>query len=377
MLLAKTCNNNMGIYVHWPFCQSKCPYCDFNSHKIQDIDEEMWLSAYIKELERFKDILEQNIITSIFFGGGTPSLAPVSIIEAIISYITKNYKIDSNIEITLEANPNSVEVAKFKAFKDAGVNRVSLGIQSLNSKDLQFLGRNHSELEARKALEVVGLIFANYSFDLIYGLPEQSEKIWINQLDEALQYATPHLSLYQLTIEKGTKFYKMYLDGEFVLPNDEQAETLWFVTYEIAKKAGLELYEISNYARRGFESKHNLNYWHYGQYLGIGPGAHSRLIRDNDLYAIQMVYNPNTWLDRALNRDKDIEQSHILSAGDIKKEKILMGLRTIYGIDKALLSDAKKLGLFLESKHLQERDGRIIATLKGMMVLNYIVSELC
>lgn len=377
MLLANNFKNNIGIYVHWPFCQSKCPYCDFNSHKIQDIDEDLWLSAYISELERFKDILDQNVISSIFFGGGTPSLAPVSIIEAIISYITKNYKIDPDIEITLEANPNSVEVAKFKAFKNAGVNRVSLGIQSLNSKDLQFLGRNHTKWEAVNALEVVGHVFSNYSFDLIYALPHQSEKLWVRQLNEALQHATQHLSLYQLTIEKGTKFYKMHLDGEFVLPNEEEAENLWLMTYEITKNAGLALYEISNYASPGFESKHNLNYWHYGQYLGIGPGAHSRLIKGGGLYALQMVYNPNTWLEKALNKDLSIEQSASLSPYEIKKEKILMGLRTIYGVDASLLADAKKLGLFLESEHLKEKDGRIIPTLKGMLVLNYIVSELC
>ena len=300
--------NNIAIYIHWPFCKSKCPYCDFNSHVREKIDEKSWFDAYITEISFFADKIVGKNITSIFFGGGTPSLMNPKLVEKIILELEKIGKFVDNIEITLEANPTSIEAQKFQDFKTAGINRVSIGIQSFNEEGLKFLGRTHSKNEAIEALEIAGNIFSNYSFDLIYARPNQSIKNWENELLSALKLAKNHLSLYQLTIEKGTSFFNDYRDKKFTMPSDVLAASMYELTREITKAHGFVDYEISNYAKQGFESKHNLSYWNYDEYLGIGPGSHSRI----DKYAMMMIHNPENLLAKVKTDNNGIQAKTLL-----------------------------------------------------------------
>jgi oxygen-independent coproporphyrinogen-3 oxidase len=376
----------LGVYVHWPFCKSKCPYCDFNSHVSEKINVQRWKQAYLQELEWFAKTLPNREVTSIFFGGGTPSLMPSDITEAIIDAIGRHFTLSPEIEITLEANPTSVEAEKFSAFKKAGVNRLSIGVQSLDAASLKFLGREHSSDEALKAVSVAAQYFDNYSFDLMYALPDQTLKSWEKELSRALEYSANHMSLYQLTIEKGTPFYTKYQKGDFTLPDEALAADLYNTTEAMLAKQGLKSYEVSNYAKPSFESKHNLLYWQYGEYMGIGPGAHSRVAAEGGRRAVMMLHGPDKWLTAVEEKGHGVQVDESVSAKEQVEECLLMGLRLNTGINKAyfaelmgkpiesLLSD--KLTLLVDEGLLENDVNALRATPKGRLVLNSVVEKL-
>ena len=285
-------SNNISIYVHWPFCLAKCPYCDFNSHVAETINHDVWLKSYLQELDYFSSIFGGKYIKSIFFGGGTPSLMEPRVVQGIIEKISSLAIINNNTEITLEANPTSFEINKFKEFRTSGINRVSIGVQALKNKDLLKLGRQHDTGAARQAIIQANNIFDKVSFDLIYARSDQTLKEWQMELMEACELASGHISLYQLTIEKGTAFYKLFHDGKLSLPNNDLAAQMYEWTTEYLATQGYTRYEISNYAKDSYECVHNLTYWNYQSYLGIGPGAHSRIISKNSVCSIMMYHNP-------------------------------------------------------------------------------------
>jgi oxygen-independent coproporphyrinogen-3 oxidase len=323
-----------AIYIHWPFCKSKCHYCDFNSHVASFINIDEWDIAYLRELDYFSNYLDGKTITSIFFGGGTPSLMPPQIVNNIINRLGQHAELSNNIEITLEANPTSVEAGKFADFRAAGVTRVSLGVQSLTDADLRFLSREHSAKEALKAVEIAANTFDNYSFDLIYARPEQTISAWEKELLEALKYIKNHMSLYQLTIEKGTKFYSAHASGKFTMPDNDLAAEFYVRTQDIMEAHGLPAYEISNHAKAGFESKHNLTYWNYGDYLGIGAGAHSRITRGQNKHAMMMWHEPTAWLKSVQEKQNAIQTDTILTPEEVMEELVMMGLRIKTGISR-------------------------------------------
>jgi putative oxygen-independent coproporphyrinogen III oxidase len=343
LILRNNTSSSIAVYIHWPFCLSKCPYCDFNSHTFDKIDYATWQQSYLKEIDYFAPVLKNKDITSIFFGGGTPSLMPPYLVEAIINGLANYSNISDKTEITIEANPTSVESSKFADFKNAGINRVSLGIQSFNPQDLKFLGRKHDEKEAIAAIKLAAKYFDNYSFDLIYARPNQNLQNWQSELELAVSLASKHISLYQLTIEKGTPFYSMYQKKQFALPDQDMSIDLYNLTNEFLADKGYKRYEISNYAVPGFESKHNLNYWKYGDYLGIGPGAHSRVSFYDEqegadkMQAMEIIYNPQNWLASIANKLNGIKDLAVLSKLDTVKEILMMGLRLKEGINNERL----------------------------------------
>ena len=384
--------NNLAIYIHWPFCESKCPYCDFNSYVTKQVDYELWQKAYLQQIEYFYDTIAGKHITSIFFGGGTPSLMAPKIAASIIEKIASIAKLDGNTEITLEANPSSVEFAKFKDFRQAGINRISLGVQSIREESLKFLGRKHSAKEAQNAMENIGSIFDNWSFDLIYALPGQSVESWESELGTALKLASSnkHISCYQLTIEKGTEFAKMYYNNEFALPIAELATEIYTFTNEFLQNNGYTRYEISNYAKQGFQSKHNLAYWNYDDYVGIGPGAHGRISYKNtsDEYKMQAMfaeYKPDKWL--AISDANANKKLQLLSTDEVSNEILLMGTRLTEGIsdqkvkffcnkDFATLLDAKQIEYFTKLGFLHYENEILKLSDRGLLVHNYIVPRL-
>ncbi len=318
-----------AVYVHWPFCLSKCPYCDFNSHVRESVDQQHWRTALLTEIDATADEIGKRRVRSIFFGGGTPSLMPPATVGAIIDRIAARWQLDTHAEITLEANPTSVEAEKLAGFAHAGVNRVSLGVQALNDADLKFLGRGHSADEARAAVDLARKHFARMSFDLIYARPNQSAAQWEAELRAAIAMAADHLSLYQLTIEPGTGFEGAVKRGQFTPMQGDMAADLYEMTQEICSAHGLPAYEISNHARPGAESRHNLVYWRYGEYAGIGPGAHGRLYRDGAVYATANFRKPERWLDAGR------ETCDALSGREQSVEMAMMGLRLMDGISIA------------------------------------------
>lgn len=326
-----------GIYVHWPFCASKCPYCDFNSHVRESIDEDAWREAYLREIRYYAEKTPGRMVDSIFFGGGTPSLMAARTVEAIVDEITRCWHVKNDIEITLEANPTSVEAEKFRAFRMAGVNRVSLGIQSLNDNDLKFLGRKHSAAEAVQAIGIASSVFDRFSFDLIYARPHHEVAAWRSELITALDYAVGHLSLYQLTIEEGTPFYTQHARGDFTVPDQDRAAALYEVTQEILEQRGLPSYEISNHAREGEESRHNLVYWRYGDYVGIGPGAHGRLTLGGVKYATTAHRAPEIWLQRVQESGHGAHPYETVARAARLTECLMMGLRLREGVPLARL----------------------------------------
>ena len=324
-----------AIYVHWPFCRSKCPYCDFNSHVRERIDEAGWRAALLRELDHFAGLTAGRTVTSVFFGGGTPSLMAPATTETVLARIAVNWRIAPDVEITLEANPNSVEAERFGAFRAAGINRVSIGVQALDDASLRFLGRGHSVAEARAAIAAARRSFDRYSFDLIYARPQQTVDAWTQELREALALAGDHLSVYQLTIEQGTAFHTAFARGDFVLPDEEIQGALYEMTQDMLGDAGLPAYEISNHARAGQESRHNLAYWRYRDYLGIGPGAHGRLTLGGVKYANANHRAPETWL-AAVERDGHGAATRTaLSRDERRDEMAMMGLRLTSGIARA------------------------------------------
>ncbi|MCC8416921.1 MAG: radical SAM family heme chaperone HemW, partial [Rickettsia endosymbiont of Gnoriste bilineata] len=328
----------LSIYIHWPFCLSKCPYCDFNSHVSDKVDHDDWLKYYELELNHFKDTIGHKYIKSIFFGGGTPSLMKPFVVEGIISKIANLATIDKQTEITLETNPTSFETEKFKDFRLAGINRVSIGVQSLVETDLKSLGRQHDVGQAIKTIETARRIFPRISFDLIYARSNQTLEIWQKELTNAMELASGHISLYQLVIEKGTLFYKLFNDGNLTIPSSDQAADQYEWTNLYLKSQGYLRYEISNYAILGHECKHNLTYWQYNNYLGIGPGAHSRVnMYDSDftsnLYSIMMWHKPEKWLQTVNSLGCGIQHINTLSMQEIIEEMLMMGLRLEKGIN--------------------------------------------
>ncbi|MGE0630252.1 MAG: radical SAM family heme chaperone HemW [Hyphomicrobiaceae bacterium] len=382
---AGTTNAGFGVYVHWPFCASKCPYCDFNSHvRHGGIDEARFRAAYIAEVDATADRIGPRRTGSVFFGGGTPSLMQPETVAAILQRIDLRWPLLDTAEVTLEANPSSVEARRFAGYRAAGVNRVSLGVQSLADPVLRTLGRLHTADEAREALDIARRTFERFSFDLIYARPGQSPADWRHELGEALKLAEGHLSLYQLTIENGTPFAALHASGRLQVPGDDEAAGLYALTGEMTSAAGLSAYEVSNYARPGQESRHNLLYWRYGEYAGIGAGAHGRLLVGSKRYATTTERSPEHWLAR-MERDRSALVEDIeLTPAEQTDEALLMGLRLAEGIDfgritrltgtqpaPAVLAQLIDLGL-IEQLSPQ----RVRASPAGRMVLNEVVLRL-
>ncbi len=323
-----------GVYVHWPFCAAKCPYCDFNSHVRAGVDAARWQRALAAEVAAAAREVPGRVVDTVFFGGGTPSLMPPETVAAVIAAIRAGWELAPDAEITLEANPTSVEAGRFRGYRDAGVNRLSLGVQALNDADLRALGRRHDTAEAVRAFEVARAIFPRVSFDLIYARQGQTLADWRAELTRALAMAIDHLSLYQLTIEPGTRFGDLAARGRLRgLPATEDAADMYLATAEICARAGLATYEISNYARPGAESRHNLVYWRYGDYAGIGPGAHGRLTRTGTRWALESRRNPEAWLDAVERDGTGVSSRTAIDPADQATELLLMGLRLAEGVD--------------------------------------------
>lgn len=373
-----------SLYIHWPFCLSKCPYCDFNSHVYRSVEEKDWVNALIQELERYKKILPHTTVKTIFFGGGTPSLMNPKTVEAIIKTAHKLWVFHENIEITLEANPNSSEVNHFENLQLAGINRISIGIQALNDKDLKTLGRHHTAKEGIQAIERALHIFKRVSFDLIYSRPHQTLKEWKEELSRALAFDTKHLSLYQLTIEPGTAFYTYHKRGDLVLPDDDLSINLFNYTNDCLTRKGLPPYEISNYAPIGEESLHNLSYWRYEDYLGVGPGAHSRIAFDNQRWAIEHIRTPELWYQSIIEKKTGEKNKTSISPKEQIIEKIMMGLRLKEGIiiddispiEWKEIINKKKLNLLLTKNFLEIKNGYLRATPQGQRVLNSLIEQI-
>ncbi len=369
-------DRGFGIYIHWPFCLAKCPYCDFNSHVSQNIDHTQWAQAYLEEINKINNLYNGQAPTSVYFGGGTPSTMHPYTVDQILNEIDKFWSI-SDAEITLEANPTSIESDKFAGFKSAGINRVSMGFQALNDQDLRSLGRTHNVKEGLQALEIARTYFERINFDLIYARQNQDLTTWQNELKHALTFAPDHLSLYQLTIETGTVFEKLHHAGKLLgLPNDETSAQMYEWTSEFMQENGYHHYEISNFARAHQESRHNLVYWRGGNYIGIGPGAHGRIEIDGDRYATEQTRNPQKWLEnpRTLNKT-------LLSKEDILDEYIMMALRIREGASLERIEqlgglDMTKVNSLIESQHLWRSNQYIGATNKGRMVLNAVIEKL-
>jgi oxygen-independent coproporphyrinogen-3 oxidase len=370
----------LALYVHWPFCVSKCPYCDFNSHVRARIDQDEWREALLADLAHEAKLLPGRKLTSIFFGGGTPSLMEPATVAAMIDAARAHWKAADDIEITLEANPNSVEAARFADLAAAGVNRLSLGLQSFDDESLRFLGRAHSESEGLAALEIAQSHFPRVSFDLIYALPGDTEEGWSRTLQRALSLGTTHLSLYQLTIEPGTRFASMVARHDFDPLDSDRAASLFELTDEMASAAGLPAYEISNHAAPGAESRHNLTYWRYGDYAGIGPGAHGRRT------GMRTVRHrkPENFLSALQRNGHGLAEEESLTVHEAADEALVMGLRLREGIDadalekrfgKAIVDRARAERL-VESGHLEKDGARIALTASGRLVLDRVLAEI-
>jgi putative oxygen-independent coproporphyrinogen III oxidase len=374
-----------GVYVHWPFCLSKCPYCDFNSHvRAKPVDDARFLEAYRAELAHRAGLTQGRIVSSIFFGGGTPSLMKPATVAAILEAIAGFWPVAPKAEVTLEANPTSVEAERFRGFKEAGVNRVSLGVQALNDADLKALGRNHTAIEALRAVDLAASIFDRYSFDLIYARPGQTVDGWRQELEAAITRARDHLSLYQLTIEYGTMFERLRDAGKLILPDNDLARALWDVTQEITAKAGLPAYEISNHARPGGESLHNLIYWRYGEYIGVGPGAHGRILSAKGRRAHATESHPEMWLTVVESEGHALVEDEVLSSEEQADEFLLMGLRLSEGIEPAEfeamsgrdLDPGRVASLIADGMVEYTPRGRIRVSAEGFPVLDAVVADL-
>jgi putative oxygen-independent coproporphyrinogen III oxidase len=332
---AKTETSDLALYVHWPFCKFKCPYCDFNSHVRERVAHADWRSAYRREMEFYREKTGPRKIASVFFGGGTPSLMETETAARVIQDIDDLWGLPQGTEITLEANPTSVEAEKLKGFKAAGVNRVSLGVQALNDSDLKKLGRQHSAAEAIAAVKTAAKIFDRYTFDLIYARPDQTVALWREELGAALEFAAGHMSLYQLTIEPGTQYYTLHQRGELKIPDEETAAALYETTQEMMEARNMPAYEISNHAAAGQESRHNLVYWRYGDYAGIGPGAHGRLTLNGEKFATRAHRAPELWLERVAKDGHGAHPFETVSPEKRGSEMLMMGLRLKDGVKLA------------------------------------------
>ena len=369
-----------GLYLHWPYCAAKCPYCDFNSHVAASIDQTRWQDAYLSEIRRIAAETPSRILRSVFFGGGTPSLMDASLVDAILREVRACWQMANDIEITLEANPSSVEAKRFAGYRAAGVNRVSLGIQALDNDDLRRLGRLHTVEEAHAALDIAKAEFDRVSFDLIYARQHQSLAGWKTELSQALELATGHLSLYQLTIEDGTAFGDRHARGRLPgLPDDDLGADMFDVTQEMCNAAGLPAYEISNHAGPDQASRHNLIYWRGGDYAGIGPGAHGRLTLGGTRYATSTPLGPAAWLKQVEETGSGESTRDVISMDDQATERVLMGLRLTDGVE---LSSSQFDKLYNSINDLRVSDfvsldgQRLYLTDKGRPLLNAILREL-
>jgi oxygen-independent coproporphyrinogen-3 oxidase len=378
----------LALYLHWPFCASKCPYCDFNSHVREGgVDHARFRAALRRELAHEAARLGRRPLASIFFGGGTPSLMEPETVAALIEDARTHFDAAPDMEVTLEANPTSVETEKLRAFAQAGVNRASLGVQSLDAEALRFLGRQHDAPHAVAALEKARAIFPRLSFDLIYARPGQEESAWRAELRQALALAADHLSLYQLTIEPGTRFFTEHARGAFALPAEDDAARMYEATAEEAARYGLMPYEVSNYARPGAESRHNLAYWRYGDYLGIGPGAHQRLLAGGEMHATRRHRAPEEWAARVEQHGHGTVESTTLTPEERGREAMLMGLRLAEGVDPARVEaraglafgqivDPAMLSALLDEGYLEWAEGRLVATIEGRVRLDALLPVL-
>lgn len=376
-------NAGFGLYIHWPFCQAKCPYCDFNSHVAAKIDQSAWATAYLSEIDRVGALTKGRILRSVFFGGGTPSMMDPEIVDAILSKVRATWGMANDIEITLEANPTSVEAGRFAGYRQAGVNRISMGVQALNDVDLKALGRLHSHAEALAAFDVARGIFDRVSFDLIYARQNQTVDAWRDELSLALSLAVDHLSLYQLTIESGTAFGDRYSAGKLRgLPDEDQAADMYEITQQLCEDAGFPAYEVSNHAKLGAESLHNKIYWKYGDYAGIGPGAHGRLTLGGRKYATEAPLAPGAWREK-INKTGSGEGDCIeLSVADQTTEFLLMGLRLTEGVDLTRLKPdqlnqfAPKIKELSDMGLIDRAVDQLIVTTKGRPILNAVLRHL-
>ena len=376
-------NGGFGLYIHWPFCQAKCPYCDFNSHVVAQIDQKAWQAAYLSEIARVGAETKGRVLRSVFFGGGTPSMMDPDLVDAILTQVRATWSMANDIEITLEANPTSVEAGRFVGYRDAGVNRVSMGIQALNDADLRALGRLHTAQEALAAFSTARETFDRVSFDLIYARQGQSLTDWRAELTQALGLAIDHLSLYQLTIEDGTAFGDRYAAGKLRgLPDDDTAADMYALTQDVCGAAGFDSYEVSNHARPGFESIHNQIYWRYGDYAGIGPGAHGRLTMNGTRFATEAPLAPMGWLAQVQKQGHGESARVALSIEDQRSELLLMGMRLHEGVLLERINNVDSDDFQRKIKGLTDlgmvsiADDRLRLTANGRPVLNAVLRAL-
>lgn len=378
-------DDKLALYVHWPWCLAKCPYCDFNSRPLtpDDADQTDYRTAILRELGHYAELTNGKTVTSIFFGGGTPSLVAPDTIHAIIDAAHFHWGLDSECEITLEANPTSIEAAKFRAFHDAGVNRVSVGVQALSDEDLQALGREHSAREARQALDIAAAIFDRYTFDLIYARPGQGLGSWADELEQALGLTNGHISLYQLTVEPGTAFFRQSVSEA----DEDLAADLYELTQELCDEAGLPAYEVSNHARPGLESRHNMTYWQGGDYVGIGPGAHGRVHRNGVSCATHQIADPARWLAAVEANGHATAKVRELSQLERVEELVMTGLRLVDGLDGTRFKRQSGLELMaalnLDAVAALQNAGLVVldtrglrATAGGRLMLNVVIQRL-
>lgn len=378
-----TATAGFGVYVHWPFCKAKCPYCDFNSHvRHAPPDEARFIAAFRREIAHMRALSGPKQAQTVFFGGGTPSLMAPATVGAILEAIDAAWPLTADAEVTLEANPTSVEAERFAGYGAAGVNRVSLGVQALDDADLQGLGRMHSVAEALAAVAIARRAFKRVSFDLIYARPRQTPEQWAAELRRALAEGCEHLSLYQLTIEPGTPFERLYGAGKLILPDDDISRALWDVTQEVTAQAGLPAYEVSNHARPGAEARHNQIYWRYGTYAGIGAGAHGRLVVDGTRRALFTERAPEDWLARVEAHGHGIVSDEALSAAEQADEMLLMGLRLKEGVDLARHArlggrvDEARIAALAAAGFVTRTGDRLSVTPAGFPVLNAVIAQL-
>ncbi len=377
-------NGGFGLYIHWPFCQAKCPYCDFNSHVVSSIDHQRWTKAYLSEIDRIADETQGRVLNSVFFGGGTPSMMHPDTVAAIIEKLKSRWSCANDLEITLEANPTSVEAGRFQGYRDGGVSRISMGIQSLRDEPLRLLGRLHSVAEAKQAFDIARKTFDRISFDLIYARQYQTADDWKAELSEALAMSVDHLSLYQLTVEDGTAFGTRFAAGKLPgLPSEDLGAELYEITQEFCEQAGMPAYEVSNHASDMAWSRHNLIYWRYGDYAGIGPGAHGRLTLNNQRMATTTPLAPTEWLKRVEDRGNGEDPRELIDAKDQALEALLMGLRLTEGVSICRIEtifkgslEPSKLEYLGDLGLISIDQDRLQVSPKGRPVLNGVLREL-
>ncbi len=373
-------SSSLALYIHWPFCKIKCPYCDFNSYKRENINQSHWVEGYLRSIDFWYSKLGKKKIGSVFFGGGTPSLLRPDFVSKLLERIDSAWGIDSGCEITIEANPNSICSSKFKEFRTVGLNRVSVGVQALNNQDLKNLGRDHDREQAFEAIDIVKKWFDNYNLDFIYGRQFQSTSDWEDELSQIISLGSSHLSLYQLTIEENTNFYKLYrkdlLKG---IPGQEIASEMFDITYQLCKESSFKQYETSNFAKKGFKCKHNLSYWNYNDYIGIGPGAHGRVTLSGKKHSTEEDRNPDIWLRKKESLKSVSPKISLINKRVFFEEKLIMNLRVSKEIPISIF-DFKKINHvarnLMENKLIKITNNNIVLRETGMKMLDYVTRSL-